>query len=157
MHAQGTKMTTLYVHFYSVLPTPLFTNLWSCIGTTSSVTFVMQIIVGTTVFPLAILAPPKVLHNGYSIGTYWVGDEKHPLYPCCKHSMKLSHCYFHEIYQFYLYTSSDKSFYVAQMHFCNAEPLVMLPVIVQASIPFWATCVRKAIKNSSQKLRKLIE
>lgn len=68
-------------------------------------------------------------------------------YPCCKHSMKLSHCYFHEINQFYLYTSSDKSFYVAQMHFCNAEPLVMLPVILQASIPFWITCVRKAIKN----------
>ena len=39
------------------------------------------------------------------------------------------------------------------MHFCNAEPLVMLPVIVQASIPFCATCVRKAIKNGNIVLR----
>ena len=71
-------------------------------------------------------APPKIHHNGQSIAPYLVGDEKHPLFPCCKHSMKLSHCYFKEIYQFYLYTSSDKSFYVAQMHFCKKSHQLLL-------------------------------
>ena len=55
---------------------------------------------------------------------------KNTPYPCCKHSVKLSHCYFHKIYQFYLYTSSDKSFYVAQNAFLQLYSKYMLHIIM---------------------------